>query len=227
MSKKGSRKMGKCAYCGKRKELSQDHVIPLCLFPKVRQKDEEMIIVYACDNCNNVKKSKHDSFLRDLLVGDLWNENNPLAQEPYQAMLRAVSKNRSPLARYMFENAHPETYISKDGQFRANAYVTHFDENLRAQFNNTFETIARGFYFKNWGKIYPIEYTFDILRFEPAAYLEAICDLKQYGVSSCRRLSDGVFTWTGAYVKDDPAHSIQLLSFYDRVMFGIISNPPN
>ncbi len=227
MSKKGSRKIGNCAYCGKRKELSQDHVIPLCLFPKVKAKDEEMITVYACDNCNNVKKSKNDAFLRDILVGDIWNENNPLAQEPHQAMLRAVQKNRSPLAKQIIDNAYPETYISKDGRVRVNGYMLPFEEELKEQFQNTFETIARGLYFKNSGEIYPKNYTFDIMRIEPIEYLEVIHELEQYGVNSCRRFSDGVFSWRGVYASDDHAQYVQLLSFYDRVMFLIISNAPN
>jgi hypothetical protein len=47
------RRIGKCAYCGvDRVFVTRDHVFPKCLYPGPRR-DSNLIVVYACDPCNN------------------------------------------------------------------------------------------------------------------------------------------------------------------------------
>src|SRR5713101_9098895 len=54
-------KEGECAYCGKRRELTRDHVPPSCLFSKPRPSD--LITVPCCGPCNG-ELSKHDEYFR-------------------------------------------------------------------------------------------------------------------------------------------------------------------
>lgn len=65
MARQGRRHVKQCAYCGHRKPSTRDHVVPRCLFP--RPLPVKIITVPACDECNG-RKSRHDDFLRDLLV---------------------------------------------------------------------------------------------------------------------------------------------------------------
>jgi hypothetical protein len=54
-------KAGECAYCGKRRDLTRDHVPPSCLFSKPRPND--LITVPSCGPCNS-ELSKHDEYFR-------------------------------------------------------------------------------------------------------------------------------------------------------------------
>jgi hypothetical protein len=83
-------------YCGKRDQLSEDHVIPQCLFagncpgntPKV----------YACEKCNNIVKSANDAYLRDMLFMDMDSTQHPIVQQLWEKFARALSRNQSPAA---------------------------------------------------------------------------------------------------------------------------------
>ncbi len=66
-----------CAYCGVKRGLTKDHVIPKCLFK--RPLPSNMITVPACSECNNAK-SKDEDYLRDMLVIDHFTSSNPTAQ---------------------------------------------------------------------------------------------------------------------------------------------------
>lgn len=70
-----------CAYCGDVRNLTRDHVIPRCLFP--RPLPAAMLTVPACRSCNQ-RKAKHDDFLRDVLVTDIAAEDNAAAQAVFE-----------------------------------------------------------------------------------------------------------------------------------------------
>lgn len=55
---------GTCVYCGQETLVEDDHVFPLCLWPKDQRQGVNFIRAPACRDCN-LEKSKYDDALRD------------------------------------------------------------------------------------------------------------------------------------------------------------------
>ncbi len=96
-------RQGICAYCGNIGEVTEDHVIPKCLWPGRVRKDAP--IVDACRPCNHVWKSEYDTYLRDILVNDRACSKNPLTQKVREKYYRAAADNQSLMARDLAERA--------------------------------------------------------------------------------------------------------------------------
>ena len=227
MSKNGKRKVGECAYCGEQAELSKDHVIPRCLFPRPLPTDMDMITVYACNVCNNQKKSKNDDYLRDMLVCDIWNSDNPLAQEAYQAMLRSAGYNKSVVARLMLSQGRLETKIGPNGEILGYGCRVPLDAKNQKRVEEIFTTIMHGLYYKRWEQRFPDNYHVDVLKLEPQGYLNVLNKLQESGFDSCYRIGDGVFTLKYGYSVEDPASGFHLMSFYDTAFACVMSKPPS
>ncbi len=83
---------GTCAYCGSVGDVTDDHVIPKCLWPGRVRKDAP--IVDACRPCNHIWKSEYDTYLRDMLVNDKACAKNPIAQKVRERYYRSAANNR-------------------------------------------------------------------------------------------------------------------------------------
>lgn len=95
---RGKKKIGECVYCGNITTLTQDEVIPKCLFSKPLPIN--LIKVRACSTCNNKEKSKDDEFLRDLLLSDMNAVKNETAKTLFDnKVLRSIDTHRSFFAR--------------------------------------------------------------------------------------------------------------------------------
>ncbi len=148
-----------CVYCGITLGTTTDHVIPSCLFipplpvpyPKVP----------ACAECNN-KKSKNDSYLRDMLVLDLYCSEHPVAKELMKGkVIRSVEKNLSEIGRAV------KTRLSRSPLYTgAGLYLGDYPsipiEGERV--NELIRTMIRGLYYDQLGKRLPDDYVFDIRR---------------------------------------------------------------
>src|SRR5258706_11644364 len=114
---------GTCVYCGKEAQLTEDHVIPQCLFGGNVPKD--IPTVYAWATCNGTLKSQGDAFLRDLLVFDMDTCNHPVARRLFDdKVVRAISNNQSALARYVSDKLSPIEVFTPSGIFMGAAYAT-------------------------------------------------------------------------------------------------------
>lgn len=90
-------KQGTCAYCGAVGDVTDDHVIPRCLWGNTAH--GPLPIVDACTRCNNIRKSGHDAYLRDLLVTDRSTTQNSVVQEILPKFNRSIGRNQSFMAR--------------------------------------------------------------------------------------------------------------------------------
>lgn len=90
-------RQGTCAYCGNIGDVTDDHVIPQCLWPGRVRKDAP--IVAACRPCNHIWKSEYDTYLRDILVNDRACVKSSIAQKVRERYYRAALNNRSIMAR--------------------------------------------------------------------------------------------------------------------------------
>ncbi len=98
------KKYGKCPYCGNESKLTEDHIIPKCLFKPNTIKRAFKIDV--CDECNNDEKSKDDSFLRDLIVADKDAHGSSTARFIYNEKFEnSVKQNKSELNRNYLSNS--------------------------------------------------------------------------------------------------------------------------
>src|SRR6266700_4012782 len=96
-------RQGVCAYCGNIGEVTDDHIVPRCLWPGRVRKD--VPIVDACRPCNHIWKSEYDTYLRDILVNDMACAKNHIAQKVREKYYRAAKNNRSIMARDLNERA--------------------------------------------------------------------------------------------------------------------------
>lgn len=89
-----------CPYCCIRPGVTADHIIASCLFPKPIPNGINLPTVRACADCNNEKKSKDDTYLRDFLVMQFDCVDQPSAQSVFRGPLsRAVVRNQSEFMR--------------------------------------------------------------------------------------------------------------------------------
>jgi hypothetical protein len=111
---KKKKKFGECPYCGKMANLTEDHIIPKCLFKPNTL--ERAFKTYVCSDCNNDEKSKDDSFLRDLLVTDKDSQGSSTARlirsEKYESSVR---QNKSELNRDYLLNATKQPILTEGG----------------------------------------------------------------------------------------------------------------
>jgi hypothetical protein len=159
------KKVGACAYCGKERDLTRDHVIPKCLFIKPRPRP---IIVWACERCNN-EKSKTDDYLRDLLVTDAFASESPVAQELLRgSVMRSVKQNSSAFTKKLLRDAKPSSFFAPGGIYLGEVFSVSIDG------TKIFEWIIRGLYFKVTNTVIPMTYRFHVERLDPRHGLKGI-----------------------------------------------------
>lgn len=139
---KKRKKVGECPYCGGIANLTEDHIIPKCLFKPNTL--ERAFKVYVCNECNNDEKSKDDSFLRDLLVLDKDSQGSSTARfirsEKYES---SAKQNKSELNRNYLSKAIKMPILTKSGLY---VYGQRFIiENLRLI--KIFKRIIEGLYY--------------------------------------------------------------------------------
>jgi 5-methylcytosine-specific restriction endonuclease McrA len=96
-------KQGTCAYCGNVGDVTDDHVVPQCLWPGRVPKSAP--IIDAWRRCNHIWKSEYDTYLRDALVNDIQAANSPIVQKIRKKFYRSVDRNQSAMAREFAANA--------------------------------------------------------------------------------------------------------------------------
>jgi HNH endonuclease len=142
LAKRNKQHLGTCAYCGIDARLTEDHVIPQCLFGGKVPAD--VPTVGACKTCNGIKKSTDDTFQRDMLVCDIDTYQHPVARAIFESQFsRAVSRNQSPLARYVRTQIKPVELVTPSGLFVGIAFGSPLPQ---GQATRVLRTIVRGLY---------------------------------------------------------------------------------
>jgi hypothetical protein len=90
-------RVGICTYCSSEREVTEDHIIPQCLWTgRVPKKVPK---VPACRQCNHILKSELDTYLRDLLITDRRAAPSPIVQNLHSRYVRSVLTNKSRMGR--------------------------------------------------------------------------------------------------------------------------------
>jgi hypothetical protein len=222
MAKTKPKKIGQCVYCGETKPLTKDHVIARCLFP--RPLPEFMATVPACDACN-FEKSKHDDYLRDMLVVDLNSEKNKTAQTVLNGkVIRSAQTNRSLVIRAAKSNGRFEPVYSDCGIYLGQGFSFPVDSE---RVNHVFSLIVRGLYHKLTKLYLPKDCSFDVRRLSASDFYKTWDEVQRIGYNGPYNLGGDVFTCIFFYAAEEPALSFWWMWFYDSICVYVKTSPAN
>lgn len=228
MSKRPQHKkheIGLCFYCGQSAEITDDDVVPQCLYGGKAPKGNP--VVPACRTCNNVKKSGDDTYLRDVLVSDLHTSLSPRVRQLEGSFLRAAGRNQSTFAPVVAQ-ARPVDVMTPSGLIIGTAYGVKVPDN---RISYILARMIRGLYHFYVGQHISAElppqsrflicrkYDLDVVRTD----VQVIQQLVVLGAlkGGTTRVADGsVFGCQFAYDPDMPEKSVWYLSFYYNALGG-------
>ena len=180
-----------------------------------------MITVPACDECNGLK-SRHDDFLRDMLVSDYQGSQNPIAQRIFQdKTIRSHQQGKSLFGRITSEKMTHVPIFDEHGN-PDSAVVGTFDLD-RA--NEMISLMVRGLYFSFRSVIYPADCNFRIGRLLAKDDLDAWVGLFNDTGANVHSIGSNVFTCAYNYGASNELVTFWLLEFYDRVQYSVLTTP--
>ncbi len=218
---KRGKKEGICGYCGKITQLSEDHVIPQCLFAGKCPSDTPTI--YACERYNNILKSGNDIYLRDMLFMDMHSAQHPIVQQLWEKFKRAVSRNQSPAAKHALSNGRYVRLHTVSGIFREWAY----EMNLPLErVTDILGMMTRGLYQYYVGRKLPQYSQFEVMRIQGdlQQFETTIQVLLQLGAPFVTVGDGEVFQCIYACSAAHPEVSLWFLCFYNSVVFSVVTN---
>lgn len=213
-------RQGICTYCGSVSDVTDDHVIPQCLFPGKIPTDVPR--VWACQHCNGVVKSQLDTYLRDLLVTDMHSSRSPIAKQLYPKFERSAARNRSKLARDIIQKHQLVELHTPGGVYGGQAYTS---QEVDAKLLDILSIYVRGLYAYYYHKPLSKDVEFDFLR----AYInkelnDIIRGLRNGG--GIATVGDGkVFQCAYGHISDVPEADIWVLNFFERALFVVFVMP--
>jgi hypothetical protein len=231
MAKKS--KVGECGYCGHLGQVTQEHVMPRCIFPFGVPPDSPQIT--ACKHCNHAK-SRFDSILRDALCLDVVGSTT--------AQARKINlESKTILVPSNIHGAPMRSALRGSSEFvdaMLNSPVEHHEANV---FSSTITTpvvqndsaaelaseavawVTRGLYFLETKKVLTIE-SCDSFRSFPIDF-----DDVAWRGSQMRVLSGNAgkldMHWTLGVTDELEGALYALIVFWNRVVFEFVANVPD
>jgi hypothetical protein len=214
---------GTCVYCGNHAEMTDEHVVPRCLFPESLPPDIPMVTVGACSPCNS-GKSHDDTYLRDFLLSDMATSRNPVARALRGGkLMRSVKKNRSEIARIVVNQARRKPLYSPGGIYLGSHYATPLQTN---RLESSFGKMVRGLYYYASKTHLPQDIVLDVSRIDRFRIRAAWDEMATKGaatnvihpeVFACRHFVDMHF----------PVFSRWQLLFYNTNLIEVLTLPSN
>lgn len=216
-------RQGTCAYCGNIGDVTDDHVIPQCLWPGRVPKSAP--IVDACRHCNHIWKSDYDAYLRDALVNDIQAASSPIVQKLRQKFYRSVGRNQSAMAREFAANAQlVGLQEPSSGIVHRLAYVSP-DANKRLPF--IMSLIARGLYHYYLHQIYPADAQFDVIREVELQKVKILAQAMNEQGAALAQIGNGEVFQAAFWPKPNhPYTGLWLFNFFGRIRFLVGVNMP-
>lgn len=214
-------RQGICDYCGSIGDVTDDHVVPQCLWPGRVPKSAP--IVYACRRCNHIWKSEYDTYLRDALVNDMQAASSPIVQKLRQRFYRSVGRNQSIMAREFAASAQlVGLQEPSSGIVYGAAYIS-LDANKRLPF--IMSLIARGLYQYYFHQTYPADSRFDVRREVELQKIKALAQAMNEQGAALAQIGNGEVFQAAFWSKPNhPYIGLWLLNFYGRIRFLIGTN---
>ncbi len=213
--------VGECVYCGTNTELTREHVIPACLFP--RPLPDKMITVGACGPCNN-GKSLDDTYLRDYLLADMMSDTSAAALKLRNSKLkRSVQTNRSEIARMAIRWASLIAIQTASGLYAGRAMAVPVDAD---RLNTSYKNIVRGLHNHLTGQRIPNDYDFHVDRILPLQIVnrwDNMLDTNPGIIGTHAEVFIGLFR----PVDGLPTFSRWSLLFYQAILIEVLACPYN
>lgn len=215
----GRRRRPICPYCGENPGTTTDHVIPKGLFPKPLPNNINLPTVKACKSCNNERKSRDDSFLRDFLICDPACELHPSASSLFGGeFTRSMREGKSEVATHVRKHARPIPRLTSSGLYVGTAMSATFD---LARVNGIFTNIVRGLYYKKTAELLPRDTRFTVLRQrarDVSTFTERVAPAATWYRSP--KLMD---VFQCIYALGRPT-SVWLLQFFEGIYFSVVTD---
>jgi hypothetical protein len=181
-----------------------------------------MITVPACDECNG-RKSRHDDFLRDLLVTDFAGSQSPIAQRIFtEKTLRSHQQGKSLFGRIAMSESMFELPI-RDGA--GDEDIAAFGTFDLERANEMFSFIVRGLYFASRSVVLPPDFLIRVRRLLKDDVAKWVTFFKDEGVFGSHRVGEGVFSCVFNFGATNEAITFWLLEFYERMHYSVITLP--
>jgi len=140
--------VGRCQLCGEYAPLTDDHLPPKYLYPKVmRHTLVDMHTVKACDRCNNGSK-EHDELFK-VFVGLV--ADSPWQNELHESV-QATLKNNNRLLRLIEDNGRIEEQNLPDGT-PMSVRVVKIPPESRDQIQAVVDRMIKGLFFRKYSEV--------------------------------------------------------------------------
>jgi len=208
-----------CVYCGLKPGTTDDHVLPRCLFAPMARRD--MIKVPACLQCNNVKKSLDDDWLRDLLAADA-DAHPALSQFARDKFFSAVAQNKSALGRTLRETMRWEARYTSRGIYLGH-YPTSTIDGERV--TTLFSRIVQGLYYHALKRRLPAICTYEVARLDGLHGGEVVNSLLRAGGNGPHSLGGDGAGCVYMYGAEDASVTHWVLWFYNSIFITVSTEP--
>lgn len=214
MGKNASKQTGICVFCGTEGEVTEDHVPPKGIYPKLNT-GEPLITVPACLSCNR-GTSADDEFFRDIMASRVESYSHQHAGQARARMVRSLARPEAKGKRGAFERSIAATRGNRRGHISISdvAAIQLGDEEL-LRLHRTGRKIIRGLYWHETERILPQDVLVMAIRddqFEAWKYTKPVDNWLENGV--WRDIREGTFSYRCRVSEVDPNFSVWHLSFF-------------
>lgn len=210
-----------CTYCGAVARLTEDHVVPQCLFDGDIPGDIPR--VWACATCNGDEKSKLDTFLRDMLVCQDATHDHPIARRIFETKFsRSVLRNQSALTRFLAQQRmRPVEMVTPSGLFAGIGFEAPLPS---GEVSRALSMMVRGLYRVYTGSLIPANVEFEICRMPDLTKAFSVVKVGvDTGMLRYVPIGDStIFNCIYRVEQDNPSDSIWLLAFYTGQSCGAV-----
>lgn len=154
------KKIGICVFCGRRRQLTEDHIPPKSLFAK----GTALIKVCACNECNQ-ESSKDDEFLKLLLTLPLGASQLPQIKPLVPSVIRSFGKKEARrYARGILDSIVPVEITTPGGIFLGHLPGLPVNRN---RIERIIRKIVRGLFYEEMKYALPRGYGVAVVPFHP------------------------------------------------------------
>lgn len=208
-----------CPYCGEYDKLTRDHIIPECLY--INDVPGNSPKVYACSPCNNILKSRLDTYFRDFLILDIEGSEHPVAKQLFPKLARSISRNQSEFARHA-RNAQPMQRFTPEGLFAGFVYGAEIPNHALA---DGISMMTRGLYYYYTKQFLPQNIDMQAHRqWDMQKLVPEIQMLFKLGAVYEAAGEGDVFECIYIIPPEKPEASLWFLSFLRKVYFSVAVN---
>jgi len=215
--KAGNKNIHECAYCGKTKDLTRDHVFSRGFFNKPYPKDN--IIVPACKQCNNVI-SKDEEFFRTLLAARATFTED--GKKLWREKVLGSSFKRSPKFKsYITKMLGRDSLYTNSGIYLGDIPVLKLGNEENRRINNVIGKVVKGLYAFHFDK----RLTDDIeLMIRPIEIFSEFWN-EYFKNFVLHQVGDNTVKYKYGFLEVNNKLSTWGILFYNRIMFFVITYP--